>query len=345
MMQSIRDLLAHRTFVSVALTDTGSVRTLRFRSAYALVAVIFMVSGWLALALAGDVGRARFAAAITGDEQAKHYLALIDDLKRQRDAEREQMKVIAQELGTLQLRLDRFDALGSKLEAEGTLITASEDDAAGKGGPLADSTLGELDIEDMKAQLGLVQTKADYAELALETSLAMSIRKALGPTNDGLPYFWPVMADTSRMSSTFGWRIDPVRGGRAMHSGFDIADSVGTPVVSAGEGVVVFAGWRFGYGNLIEVKHTGGFSSRYAHLSKRFAVEGQRVQPGDLIALMGNTGRSTGSHLHFEIRKDGQALNPYPFIKDTRLDVMQMARNGKGKELMAGMRGGKTATR
>lgn len=342
---SLHEMLAHRTFVSVALTDTGSVRTLRFRSAYAVAALAFLVSGWLALAFVGDIGRARLAAAITGDEKAKYYLAIIDDLKHQRDAEREQVKWIAQELGTLQLRLDRFDALGNKLEAEGTLISADEDATAGKGGPLIDSNLGELDINDVRAQLGLVQDKADYAELALETSLAMSIRKALGPTNDGLPYFWPVMADASRMSSGFGWRIDPVRGSRAMHAGFDIADSVGTPVVAAGEGVVVFTGWRFGYGNLVEIKHSGGFSTRYAHLSKAFAKEGQRVAPGDLIALMGNTGRSTGSHLHFEIRRDGNALNPYPFIKDTRLDVMQMARQGKGRELLAGIKGGKVAGR
>ncbi|MCP5405396.1 MAG: M23 family metallopeptidase [Pseudomonadaceae bacterium] len=346
MIKSLSSLLAHQTFVSVALTDTGAVRTLRFRTAYVVAVVAFALSGWLALALAGDVGRAKLAVAITGDVQAKKYLAIIDDLERQRDAEREQVKLIAQELGALQLRLDRFDALGSKLEKDGTLVSEA-DSLEGKGGPLAESPLGEsISIEDVKAQVGLLTRKADYAELALETGLAMSIRKALGPSNDGLPFYFPVMSTTARATSSYGWRTDPVRGGRAFHSGGDIADKVGTPVVAAGEGTVIFSGWRFGYGNLIEVKHTQGFTTRYAHLSKRIAAEGDRVYPGDLIALLGNTGRSTGPHLHFEVRRDGQPLNPYPFVKDTRLDVMELAAKGRGKELLAAWKnGGKVAAR
>lgn len=338
MIKSVRSLLSHRFLVSLALTETGNVQTLRIRTAYVAAAVVFALSGWLALAVVGDVGRAHLAA-LAGDKQAKHYLAMIDDLKRERAAEREQVRLMAQELGALQLRLDRFDALGNKLQAEGTLISDAPDEGDlknGKGGPLAESPLGELDIDDVQAQLGLVSQKADFAELALETSLAMSIRKALGPSNGGVPYYWPLLSDASRMSSNFGWRIDPVLGKRrAFHAGFDIADKIGTPVVAAADGVVVFAGWRFGYGNLVEIKHSNGFSTRYGHLYKTIAREGDRVTAGSLVALSGNTGRSTGPHLHFEVRKGDQALNGYPFVKDTRMEVMQMARNGKGKELLA----------
>ncbi len=348
MMSSLRALLTHRIFLSVALTDTGSVRTLKLRTAWLGAALLFMVSGWLALAIVGDVGRAKLAA-LAGSEQARHYLAMIDDLKRQRESEQEQVKLIAQELGALQLRLDRFDALGKKLEADGTIITNLDGGATdsfggaptkqGKGGPPAESPLGEslrqLDIENIRQQLGLVTQKADYAELALETSLAMSIRKALGPVGKDVPFFWPVMSDASRLSSNFGWRSDPVHGNRAFHAGFDIADNIGTPIVAAADGVVTFAGWRTGYGNVVEIKHAGPFSTRYGHLYRTLAREGDRVNSGDLIALMGNTGKSTGPHLHFEVHKDDVPLNPYPFVKDTRLDVMQMARNGRGKELLS----------
>lgn len=334
MFKSLGSMLSHHTFVSVALTETGGVKTLRFRTAYMVAVVAFALSGWLTLAMAGDVGRAKLAAAITGDAQAKKYLAMIDDLERQRDAEREQVKMIAQELGALQLRLDRFDALGAKLEEEGTLVSEAPS-LEGKGGPLAESPLGEsLSIDDVRSQLGLLTQKADYAELALETSLAMSIRKALGPANDGLPFYFPVMSTTARATSSYGWRSDPFRGTRAFHSGGDIADKLGVPVVAAGEGTVIFSGWRFGYGNMVEIRHTRGFTTRYAHLSKRIANEGDRVYPGDLIALLGNSGRSTGPHLHFEVRRDGQALNPYPFVMDTRLDVMALAAKGRGQELL-----------
>lgn len=347
MFKSLSSMLSHHTFVSVALTETGGVKTLRFRTAYVAAAVAFALSGWLVLAMAGDVGRARLSAAITGDAEAKKYIAIIDDLERQREAEREQVKLIAQELGALQLRLDRFDALGEKLEEDGTLISEAPA-LEGKGGPLAESPLGEsISIDDVRSQLGLLTRKADYAELALETGLAMAIRKALGPTNDGLPFYFPVMSNTARATSSYGWRTDPVRGGRAFHSGGDIADRIGTPVVAAGEGTVIFSGWRFGYGNLVEIRHTQGFTTRYAHLSKRLAVEGDRVQAGDLIALLGNSGRSTGPHLHFEVRRDGQALNPYPFVKDTRLDVMALAAKGRGKELLANWKkkGARTVSR
>jgi murein DD-endopeptidase MepM/ murein hydrolase activator NlpD len=115
----------------------------------------------------------------------------------------------------------------------------------------------------------------------------------------------------------------------------DLATPIGSLVTSAGDGVVAYAGWRFGYGFLVEVKHAQGFSTRYGHLSKPLVREGQRVNAGDLIALSGNTGRSTGSHLHFEVRRDDVALNPVPFVKDTREQVVAQAQKGRGTQLLA----------
>ncbi|WP_051321422.1 peptidoglycan DD-metalloendopeptidase family protein [Chrysiogenes arsenatis] len=115
---------------------------------------------------------------------------------------------------------------------------------------------------------------------------------------------------TGEISSEFGMRKDPFTGEKRMHQGVDIAAPIGTPIQSVGSGTVTFAGDMGGYGNVVIVQHAGGFESRYAHASALLVREGDQIQAGDTIALVGSTGRSTGPHLHFEIRKDSQAINP-----------------------------------
>lgn len=346
MLPNIRQLLNHRLLLSVAFTDTGGLRSIRIRSAWLVCLGLFAVSGWLGAVLAGDLAGARLKAAITGNDEMKYYINMIAELRAQRDAEREQMRTLAQELGVLQARLDRFDALGNKLKAEGTLLSEAPG-ADGKGGPEVPLPATLPDMEELKKQVGLATSRADTAEIALETTVAMAIRDSLGETlGGGIPYLWPLITDTFRASSPFGWRQDPVHGGRAWHAGMDLADKVGSPVIAAGDGVVVFTGWRLGYGNLVEIKHEKGFTTRYGHLYKSVVKEGQRVTAGDLVALLGSTGRSTGPHLHFEVRRDDNPLNPVPFIKDTRAEVVQMARTGRGKELLSQWKGSnKTAKR
>lgn len=343
MIPKFKQLWNHRLFLSVALTETGAVHSLRLRTAWLVFVGVFALSGWLGMALAGDLAGMRLKAAITGNTEAKYYVDMIAELRAQRDAEREQMRTIAQQLGVLQARLDRFDALGNKLKAEGTIITEAPG-ATGKGGPEVALPATLPDMEDLKKQLGTVNDRADFAEIALETSLAMAIRSSLGNTGGGIPYLWPVITETFRPTSPFGWRQDPIHGSRTWHAGMDLADSVGSPIIAAADGVVVFAGWRMGYGNLVEIKHQNGFTSRYGHLYKPLVKESMRVNAGDLIALMGNTGRSTGPHLHFEVRKDGNALNPMPFIKDTKEEIVQMARSGKGRDMLAQWRKSSTKT-
>jgi murein DD-endopeptidase MepM/ murein hydrolase activator NlpD len=117
-------------------------------------------------------------------------------------------------------------------------------------------------------------------------------------------------------TSGFGVRSDPFRGRAAMHPGIDLAGPLGTPVYATADGVVDRSEWNNGgYGNLVEIDHGQGIQTRYGHLSQRIAVAGQRIHRGDLIGLMGSTGRSTGSHLHYEVRIDGRAVNPVPFLQ------------------------------
>jgi murein DD-endopeptidase MepM/ murein hydrolase activator NlpD len=115
-------------------------------------------------------------------------------------------------------------------------------------------------------------------------------------------------------TSNFGIRSDPFRGTAAMHAGVDIPGPVGTPVYATADGIIDRAERAGGYGNMVEVDHGKGIATRYGHLSKILVTSGEHIHRGQLIALMGSTGRSTGPHLHYEVRIDGHAVNPAPFL-------------------------------
>ena len=137
------------------------------------------------------------------------------------------------------------------------------------------------------------------------------------------------------LSSGFGVRSDPFRGGAAMHSGVDIPGPVGTPIYATADGVVGRTGWVGGYGNLVELEHGEGIQTRYGHLSSIIAQPGTRVKRGQLIGLMGSTGRSTGSHLHYEVRLEGRAVNPTPFLR-TDGYLLAMERRASGNVALGG---------
>ncbi len=134
----------------------------------------------------------------------------------------------------------------------------------------------------------------------------------VGPLVDGAPQF--AMPVAGRRSSGYGERVDPIHQTRRMHAGFDIAAPTGTHVAAAASGEVVHAGPAGTYGNLVRVRHADGFETRYAHLSRVDVKVGDRVELGQAIGAVGSTGHSTGPHLHFEIRKEGAALDPSPYL-------------------------------
>lgn len=123
-----------------------------------------------------------------------------------------------------------------------------------------------------------------------------------------------VPAALPHLSSAFGWRLHPIRGTYRLHSGIDIPGRTGTPVLASAGGRVRFAGQAGGYGNMVEIDHGNGLETRYAHLSRLLVSPGTAVAPGETIALMGSTGLSTGSHLHFEVRDHGRATNPLAWL-------------------------------
>ena len=139
---------------------------------------------------------------------------------------------------------------------------------------------------------------------------------------------------TAEFTSGYGTRTDPFRGGAARHQGIDLAAPVGTPIYATAEGTVSEAGYNSGgYGNLIKLDHGRGIETRYGHLSRILVSPGQRIARGQIIGRMGSTGRSTGSHLHYEVRIDGRAVNPIPFMRSNDY-LLAMQKNGAGTHSM-----------
>jgi murein DD-endopeptidase MepM/ murein hydrolase activator NlpD len=189
---------------------------------------------------------------------------------------------------------ERIRALGLNPDA----MVARLNDRSAQGGPLIE-LFGpkKRAIDPRFERLGLSLARMD----ALERGLA------------GIPQHTP--ANIAFISSGFGYRADPFTGGAAFHAGLDFKGPIGAPIYSAAAGRVSFVGVQQGYGNTVEIDHGNGLMTRYAHMSGFRARVGQRVEAGQVIGLIGNTGRSTGPHLHFEVRINDRAVNPRPFLE------------------------------
>ncbi|MBS0483096.1 MAG: M23 family metallopeptidase [Proteobacteria bacterium] len=188
----------------------------------------------------------------------------------------------------------RLSALGLNPRA----MLAGLDDQAAQGGPLiqlATSSDGSLDPRFQRLGLSLARMDA----------LERSVR--------GLPQVLP--ASLEYISSGFGFRSDPFTGAGAFHPGLDFRGPIGAPIYAAARGTVSFAGVRSGYGNCVEIDHGNGLVTRYAHMSAFRTTVGKQVLPGEVIGLIGSTGRSTGPHLHFEVRIGDRPVNPRPFLE------------------------------
>ncbi|MCG6874189.1 MAG: M23 family metallopeptidase [Betaproteobacteria bacterium] len=234
--------------------------------------------------------------------------------RRSEDYVRQNLSVMAVKLGEMQAQLTRLDALGERLGSAAG-IKPSElkfAEVPGRGGALVTSPAPrDIGIDELRQHLDAMAKQMEWHTEHLgmiEGSMVESRAKARQ-----LPTSLPV-AGTWRASG-FGWRIDPITGQAAVHEGIDFIAESGTPIRAAAAGVVAFAGYHPTYGNLVEVDHGGGLLTRYAHASKLLVKQGEFVKRGAVIAKVGTTGRSTGSHLHFEVRQNGKALNPTPFLR------------------------------
>ena len=180
-----------------------------------------------------------------------------------------------------------------------------------QGGPAPAASTGWLTMDDVQQLVDRlaveIRTHANYLNVLDSKVVNYAAQKQL------LPTMLPIRSAT--ISSGFGMRSDPFTGLPAMHEGLDLAAVVGTPVMAAGGGIVIFAGHQHDFGNLVEIDHGNGIVTRYAHCSRLEVKEGEVVRRGQIIAVVGDTGHSTGPHLHFEIRDNGIARNPSKFLR------------------------------
>jgi len=241
------------------------------------------------------------------------------DAQKSQEVARENLGVMATKLGEMQARIIRLDSIGERLsQLTGIKPQEVRDSAApasqgGQGGPLvlASAALTERDVQRQLDTLSQqVEWRGDYLGLVETRLLDERVRQKLLPTTLPIPGAWD--------ASSFGWRKDPFTGQSALHEGVDFSADSGTPIMAAAGGVVVTAEHHSSYGNVVEIDHGDGLSTRYAHASKLLVKPGAVVKRGQAIAKVGSTGRSTGPHLHFEVRVDGMAQNPNRFLVAAR---------------------------
>lgn len=218
--------------------------------------------------------------------------------------------LMATRLGELQAKVVQLDTLGERLAGVAgiKLDVAPPRKLSGAGGPYVPASMTAAELQQEIDRLaGNVEHSADDLSVLESRLLERRVKERLLPTT--LP------VKNAAYGSPFGHRSDPIAGLRAMHEGIDFNAEIGTPVVVAADGVILSAAYHAEFGNLVEVDHGEGLVSRYAHLSRVDVPAGKLVRRGEQLGAVGNTGRSTGAHLHFEVRMLGVAQNPALFLK------------------------------
>ncbi|MCG8380527.1 MAG: M23 family metallopeptidase [Proteobacteria bacterium] len=222
------------------------------------------------------------------------------------------LDALATRLSKLQAHIMRLDALGSRLADMADLDEIEFDVAStpGLGGPNPTSLHGSMEVSDFLDSLEDLNSKIQDREEKLAAMESMLIDRTL--RNQTIPTGSPT-AD-GWISSLFGMRTDPMTGKMEFHGGVDYAGKSGSPILAVGSGIVTWSGIRYGYGNMVEINHGNGYQTRYAHNKKNLVVVGQKVDKGQIIALMGSSGRATGPHVHFEVVNNGKVVNPKKYI-------------------------------
>ncbi|WP_226418442.1 M23 family metallopeptidase [Dechloromonas denitrificans] len=220
------------------------------------------------------------------------------------------LQLMATRLGELQAKVLQLDSLGERLSGlagdKPPTPAAKAKDA--QGGPFLPAPLStEALQQEINRLAAVVETKTDELSFLEARLLEKRVKDRLLPTT--LP------VKDAFFGSPFGYRQDPIAGLRAMHEGIDFIAPPGTPIVAAADGVIVSAEYHPEFGNMVDIDHGAGLTSRYAHMSRLDVETGRMVKGGERIGALGNTGRSTGPHLHFEVRMLGVAQNPALFLK------------------------------
>jgi murein DD-endopeptidase MepM/ murein hydrolase activator NlpD len=218
-----------------------------------------------------------------------------------------QMQVVIEQLAQLQMQIDKLDSQSESLVSELGLQPEALNEFKPAAMPLASGKLMDnpllASINNLGQQLAVKSQQLQALE-SLITGYHIDEQISLS----GRPI------ETGWLSSYYGMRVDPFTGNPAMHKGIDFAGKSGDQVVATAAGIVSWAGERYGYGNLVEIEHGDGIITRYGHNDSLMVKAGDLVTKGQEIALMGNTGRSTGAHVHYEVIKNGQQIDPLPYV-------------------------------
>lgn len=233
-------------------------------------------------------------------------------LKDLKHSTKKSLDAMAGRLSILQGYVMRLDALGSRLASMANLddIEFGVENPPGIGGPIDSTVDKQMQLSDLLDSFNsLEKTLQDRSE-KLTAMESMLINRTLQEQTS--PGGKPSIG--GYLSSLFGYRTDPMSGRKEFHEGLDFAGKQGTPVVAVAAGIVTWSGSRYGYGNMIEVSHGNGYITRYAHNNKNLVSVGEKVERGEVIATMGNTGRSTGTHVHFEVIYNGRHVDPKKYL-------------------------------
>lgn len=290
-------------------------RNITLNGAHLLVGAVCFFIVFLAVVLTAQYAIVRFQPGSVSNELRSWLASAQNDEQQKQEAYmRESLDTMAVRLGQMQAQLLRLDSLGGRL-AKLTGMKPQEFDfnkAPAQGGPYIPVSQRDVSLHSMNEQMtGLADLLSDRSDklAALETLLMQDrLSKKM------LPSSAPVKEGF--YSSNFGWRIDPFTGKNAMHEGVDFMVPLGTSIAAAAGGIVVYADVHPQYGNMIEIDHGNDIITRYAHASKLLVKVGQVIKRGQEIAKVGSTGRSTGNHLHFEVRYKGMAQNPVRFLQN-----------------------------
>ncbi len=241
-----------------------------------------------------------------------HWATSVNDSERKEKYLREDLNAMAIKLGEMQAQLMRLDALGERVSGLAGMPQQEVSNfklPPARGGleptQHSDISLGNFQsrLQELAANL---EQRSDSLNLVESELMSAKLRSKMMPT------IQPV--NVGYNASGFGWRIDPITGQQAKHEGIDFVAQTGTPIVAAAGGVVIAAEWHNDFGNMVEIDHGNDISTVYAHTSRVYVKVGDVVQRNQHIADVGSTGRSTGSHLHFEVHVKGIPQNPAKFL-------------------------------
>ncbi|HAK52181.1 MAG TPA: hypothetical protein DCM54_09820 [Gammaproteobacteria bacterium] len=237
------------------------------------------------------------------------------EIAEARTSARESLEASALRLAKLQARIVRLDALGERLTSVAKLEEGEFDfsQPPALGGPLEEKEDGQGVLPDYLQLLDQLAEDIESREQQLSVLETLLVSRKI--QDDVFIAGRPV--EKGWMSSRFGNRNDPITGKLAWHSGVDFAGKEGSNVISVAAGLVVYSGPRSGYGELVEINHGSGFTTLYGHHKKNLVKVGDIVKKGQVIALMGSSGRSTGPHVHFEVYKNGRVVDPSSYIHRT----------------------------